>query len=281
LYCEASIRAFEQIQAPKKLLVGPWMHTMPNESPFEAVDFLSMALNWWDRWLRDECSDAPTDEAPVTVYVQGRGVWLDLPAWPPTDTRCQRMSASADASLPDDTQPIGPGLLEQPVDATVGVQSGLWGMPTRGFGLPRDQHEDDAKSLAFTSTALDGPIEIRGHPVATVTARVEAGPERTLVVKLTHVAPDGRSTLITCGTGSLPAVAARDLADHDPAVTRATTIRMIPTAYDVPAGHRLRLTIAAGDFPRLWPIATEKLAVVCGRDDTCVRLHPTRLVRSR
>lgn len=39
LFCDATLRAYEQVAAPKKLLVGPWMHTVPHESPFTAIDF--------------------------------------------------------------------------------------------------------------------------------------------------------------------------------------------------------------------------------------------------
>jgi hypothetical protein len=52
-----------------------------------------------------------------------------------------------------------------------------------------------------------------------------------LVVKLSDVDSYGRSLLITGGIG----------------------VSLDPTAYRVPAGHRLRLSISGGAFPRLWP----------------------------
>jgi predicted acyl esterase len=47
LFCDPTIRAFEQARGPKKLLVGPWMHTMPHVAPAAAVDFPELALRWW------------------------------------------------------------------------------------------------------------------------------------------------------------------------------------------------------------------------------------------
>ena len=51
---------------PRALVVGPWMHSAPDDAPDEPVDATALALRWWDRWL---ARDAPTP--PVTVYVQG------------------------------------------------------------------------------------------------------------------------------------------------------------------------------------------------------------------
>jgi hypothetical protein len=63
---------------------------------------------------------------------------------------------------------------------------------------------------------------------------------RRLVVRLTDVDPAGRSTMIT---GAVVAPGA------------APAVELDPTCYRVPAGHRLRVTVADGAFPRLWPVA--------------------------
>ena len=255
LSCDATIRAYEHLAGPKRLVVGPWMHTLPDESPFEPVGFLSMAIAWWDRWLRPQLAAAPHDP-PVTVYLQRRRRWLGLASWPPDGLRT-RMNASADDRLVHDFPPVE-GEVERPVDPTVGVRGGLWSVPTRGFGLPRDQHEDDARSLAFTSEALEGPLVLCGRPVATVA--VDAAPGSAVVAKLTHVADNGASTLITSGVASV---------EGEPVLR----VELIPTAYEVPAGDRLRLVIAGADFPRLWPARqVERQAVRCGLAVTFVDL---------
>jgi hypothetical protein len=52
-----------------------------------------------------------------------------------------------------------------------------------------------------------------------------------------------------------------------------TRVELIPTAYEVPAGDRLRLVIAGADFPRLWPAAeAAHQRVTCGEAGTVVDL---------
>jgi hypothetical protein len=64
------------------------------------------------------------------------------------------------------------------------------------------------------------------------------------VVKLAHVDGDGRSFLITAGTAD----SARTVSQRD-----ELTVDLITTAFQVPAGDRLRLVVATADFARLWP----------------------------
>ncbi|MEN3280299.1 MAG: uncharacterized protein V7607_1439 [Solirubrobacteraceae bacterium] len=266
LFCEGTLRAYEEITAPKKLLVGPWMHTLPDESPYAPIDFLSIALRWWDRWLRDD-RNGIDEEPPVNVYVQGRGTWHQLPAWPPDDAADATFHASADGALAGEAPGV-PGERSRSVDPTVGTGSGLWAMPTRAPGLPADQHEDDARSITFTSAPLSSAMEVTGRPqVALGLARAGDGP-RTVVVKLACVDPDGRSTLITVGTARVP---------EDGPDDATLEIQLHATSFEVPAGHRIRLAVAGADFPRLWPDPRRaELAVRCER--TSLRL-PTRTPR--
>src|SRR6185295_3770252 len=88
----------------------------------------------------------------------------------------------------------------------------------------------------------------------------------TLAVKLCDVAPDGTSSLVVTGWLALRAVVDPVLASWaDAAVDGAATdgelagravtveIPLWHTAYRFGAGHRIRLSIACADFPRLWP----------------------------
>ena len=232
------------IRAPKALLMGPWMHTVPDESPFEAVDFLAIALRWWDRWLTaaaaesSELARSDQGDATVTVHVQGeRPSWLSLPEWPPPATT-MRLS--------------GADLLAGPVicahDPTVGALSGLWCLSTAGEGLPVDQHDDDLRSVCLTARPISTPLTVVGTVSVTVPFVPGSIPPR-LVVKLTDVDECGSSTMVTTGTATA--------ATHGAAPWR---VELIPTAYRFAAGHRLRLVLAGDDFPRLWP---DPEALVC------------------
>lgn len=250
LFVDASVRAFDQIVAPKKLLVGPWMHVRPNESPFGAIDFLPMMLAWWQRWLGDPGTATEGDESSITVFVQGVGTWRQFPSWP----RCDAVSfrPGADGSLGEAGRVVE-GVVKKKADATVGVGAGLSYYPTPGWGFPGDQGDDDRRAIAFTTEPLAAPLRLLGRVTVGVGLdRGDAGPGR-IVAKLANVTPAGESVLIAAGVGTAQAQNGGPVA-----------IELTPTCYEVAAGNRLRLTLASNDFPRLWPDAPSgELAVVC------------------
>jgi uncharacterized protein len=267
LFCAGSIRAFEEISGPKKLLVGPWMHTPPHESPFHPADFHAIALRWWDRWLADLPNGADSDPA-ATLYLQGpEPQWRQFESWPPAG-KPLRLAATAGSWTDADADLQPRAIIEgrRPGPA-VGALSGLTGIPTGGFGLPLDQHDDDMRSLTFTGQRLDEPLLLAGYPAVTITIDPAYALSR-LVIKLTDVDPAGRSTLITSGLCTIP----QSPQDADePARTPVTwQLTLDPAAYRLTAGHRLRLVIADDDFPRLWPTVPAE-----DRDDSSEFLRVT------
>lgn len=249
IYMNATIRQYEQTDAPKKLLVGPWMHTLPNVSPLEPIDFLSLALRWWDRWLRDTANGVD-DEPPVTVYLQGeRTQWRSYAAWPPSDEQLH-LSTSGDPILVDAAgaeaggDPAVIGTYEP--DPTIGAQAGLSNIVGYGFGWPVDQNEDDIRSFCAESLPLPHDLLIAGMPTVVVTLVGEGdqpAPQR-VVARLTDVDPQGRSRLIVGGV-ECP----RERQER-------YRVLMRRTAYRVAAGHRLRVALSDSDFPLLRPLAS-------------------------
>ena len=54
-YANTMLRMFTQLKAPKKLLVGPWVHMRPNVSiPGPRIDYLREVVRFFARHLRDE-----------------------------------------------------------------------------------------------------------------------------------------------------------------------------------------------------------------------------------
>jgi hypothetical protein len=122
-----------------------------------------------------------------------------------------------------------------------------------GIDFPLDQRRDDSLSLSFDSTPLKSDLEIIGEPTCRLyISATLAGP--TLVAKICDVAPDGSSSLVS--TGWLRA-SHRNGHGHpapiEPGDVREMDITIRPTAYHFKAGHRIRLSIACSDFPRIWP----------------------------
>jgi putative CocE/NonD family hydrolase len=253
LFPELMVRAYEQIDAPRQLLMGPWLHTLPDLDESAPIDYLALMRHWWDRWLKDD--EAAAEENPVTLYIQGEDVWRDEAEWPPARTAQRTLFLVNGRGLSE--QPGADDAIVYDADPSVGTAAGLWDPMSLGIGLPLDQSEDDARSIAFTGEPLDEPLEITGSPEAVLHVALQTGEDANLVVKLCEVSPSGYSTLIT--TGWLKASHRTSHEEPEPiAADEAQEYRigLWATSYKVKAGHRLRVSVACGDFPRIWPTAT-------------------------
>lgn len=264
IFPEGMVRPYERITAPRKLLMGPWMHTQPDVSPFVPIDYLAEMGRWWDYWLKGE-RNGIVDEPPVTLFVQGSQVWKHEREWPIARTQERLLFLSGDGALTDEP-PRSEETMVYQADPTVGVMAGLWDPTAIGLGLPLDQGSDDVRSLTYTSAPLPQASEITGSPEITLYAALEKGEDVHLVVKLCDVAPNGHSALITTGwlKGSHRTSHARPevLAPREVCEFR---VPLWATSYHVAQGHRLRVSVSCADFPRLWPTRTNpQIRVFCG-----------------
>jgi predicted acyl esterase len=246
LYADCTPRDFSAITAPKKLLMGPWKHEFPDKGREAPCAGLWEMERWFDRWLKGTRNGIDTDP-PVSLYVQGAGVWRTEAEWPPRRLAPRDFFLSSNGGFSGTAPHAATTPSEYAYDATVGMQSLVWDPWTTSLdpALPRDQSGDDARSLCFTGEPLAEPLELVGVATALLDVSATALP-LNLVVKLAEVAPNGRSTLIS--TGWL------DLAVHaKPGQRVRVEVPLRATAYRLAAGNRLRLAVACADFPRLWP----------------------------
>ncbi len=257
IFPEAMTRVYEQLgSAHKKLLMGPWLHTLPDLSPREPVDYLPELVRFFDRWLKNENNGIDSEPA-VTYFVQGSANrWRNERKWPVSRTSFSNFFLGAKRALGAD--PAGEdGSEEYEARPSVGTMAGLWDPTGLGLGLPLDQGADDLASVAFTSAAMQADTEISGAPEASIKIAVERGEDVNLVVKLCDVAPDGSSALIS--TGWLKA-AYRNGLENAEAVPLGQIIElrvpMVATSYMVARRHRLRVSVSCSDFPRIFPTRT-------------------------
>lgn len=262
LYADCTPRDFAAIAAPKKLLMGPWKHEFPDKGKEAPCAGLWEMERWFDRWLK-ATRNGIDDEAPITLFVQGEGGgWRTEREWPPRRLDPQdwhlghgelsRSAGRADAAA------------VHVYDPTVGLHSLAWDPWTTALdpSLPRDHSADDARSLCFTSAPLAEPLELIGSAAALLDVTPSDLP-LNLVVKLSEVAPNGRSTLIATGW--------RDLTPQArPGERLQIEVPLRATAYRVAPGRRLRVAIACADFPRLWP--TPKPATLAVHQGGRIRL---------
>ncbi|HUZ27538.1 MAG TPA: CocE/NonD family hydrolase [Streptosporangiaceae bacterium] len=287
-YSDSIIRAFGEVRGPRRLVLGPWMHVLPHLSDVEPYDWVGAMADWWDAHLRPSppapapaavasaqddppVVDPPVVDPPVLFFAGGGGGWRSARQWPPEGGKQLRLFLTGHSLAA--AAPAEPGSRAYQGDPAVGVAAGIWDPFGTGHGWPQEQSGDDAASLAFTSEPLPEPVLIAGSPEAQLYVGLPAGHEAHLVARLSMVGADGRSTLITAGWLRVPPaggpVAGGPVAgeqaggDGGAASLTATAITLGSVAFAVPAGARLRLSIACADFPHLWP-SPENPALVVG-----------------
>lgn len=230
LLCRGTLEAWRRCGAPKRLLAGPWSHAAPDSSVEAPYDWLGELATWFGKWLKGEEEAAPRPD--VVFQLQGPNDWYGARQWPPAEIAIRTFHVGTDHE-------------HAPV-ALPGADSSLWFPMGVAFADVIDQAKDDALSLSFTSEPLADETTILGAPRANLEVALEPG-RHQLCVKLCHVSPDDRSTLISSGWHRITTT---ETGTHQIAVD------LYETAYRLPAGHRLRWTVASGDFPRVWPDAS-------------------------
>lgn len=252
IFPEAMVRVYEQLRCTKKLLMGPWLHTSPDASQVEPVDWLSMLTQWWDQHLSNRV--APDTDAPVSIYVQGLGYWRQAQDWPIPGTVSKTYHLSPSGAL--QRRAPAKNIDRYSANPLVGAAAGLWSPLGEGIGFPLDQASDDVLSLTYTSSPVEQDFEITGSPEAVLTVVLVEGDQLDLAVKLVDISPSGQSSLITTGwlraDGAIRA--SGDLAaEAAPPFGAPYIVQLWATSYCVRTGHRLRVSVACSDFPRVWP----------------------------
>ncbi len=265
------IRLLESVGSPCRVVSGPWGHVYPNQGgPGPMAGFLQLALDWWDRWLKDIGNDVM--KAPAFLaYVQDShspdpnptdrpGRWVGEAGWP-TQNVCARKFAFSQTGLVDGAvKTAGRVKIRSPL--SLGVDSGEY-MPINGVEeLPRDQSNDDGNSVCFDTEALHDRLELLGTP--SVHVRLSSDCAAGLIAaRLCDVAPDGSSTLISFGLLNLKLRDGRDrLSPVVPGAFMDITIRLNDTGWRLAAGHKLRLALSSQFWPMAWPVAQEAVLTV-------------------
>lgn len=260
---------FEALKAPRKLMIGPWEHALPHASPLGTTDHLALIKSWFDRYLKNDATAVSEDDSEVAVWVYGAEKWRAEREWPVVERAvAHSLRLSADHQLVTDEGSAVAHEYSYDGDPTVGAQSVLFDGLGGGLAGALDQGPDDIKSLTFDSAPSEEAIDILGVPHASLFVAVDEGSELDLTVKLSHVGPDGRATLICLGSARRTEDG-REGASFVHGEFARVDVPLFPIAYQVPAGHHLRVSIAVGDFPRHWPSSvTPRIRLATG--DTLV-----------
>jgi putative CocE/NonD family hydrolase len=254
IFPDGMYRAFESLTVAKRIVMGPWVHVLPDGSPVEPWDWLSEAVRWWNRWLRDEQNGIDT-EPPVKAFMQGANVWIEAADLPVPHTEQRQAYLGADGTLT--WEPGAAGSATYAADPRVGIHGALFDPMGTGLGYPLEQSVDNLRSLCFTSAPLDAPLDILGPIQATLRVTLRSGPELDLVVKVCAVNAQGASSLVATGWLNGRHRAGHATNDAVPLDTPLDyPVRLWATGYRLQAGDRLRVAVSCADWPHSFPTAT-------------------------
>jgi uncharacterized protein len=224
------------------LTIGPWSHS--SNRLFEVG--IREALVWLRAHLLGDTEGLRA--APVRIYVMGANEWRALQAWPPNGVHSQRWHLQPDAGLGVEVPPDSPTsrFRYDPRDPTPNLGGATNATLGRGTGA-RDNRRLEVRPdvLVFTSQPLERDLEVIG-PIS-VELFVRSSAEHTdFFVRLCDVHPSGRSMNVCDGIRRLSP--GRPAAGADG--TRTVVVELWPTAHRFNAGHRVRVQVSSGAFPR-------------------------------
>jgi hypothetical protein len=258
--------ATEAARDGQRLVVGPWRHAAPmladptGEVVFglgstgAGIDLAGLQLRFFDRWLKGIEPDA-ADDPPVRLFVMGEDRWRDEAEWPlaraiPTDYHFRADGGlTADAPSADEASATFTADPNDPVP-TLGGNLCCWQLvhPPGAF----DQREIEARDdvLVYSTAPLPEDVEVTGPLVAHVFVASTA-PDFDVTAKLVDVASDGfarnvaegiRRARYRHGTARAIPLPAGEVAE--------IVVDLVATANLFRAGHRIRVEIAASNWPR-------------------------------
>ncbi len=278
-YVDPVLRMQERCTAPRRSLIGNWVHDLPDDAyPGPNLDWYHEMVRFFDHWLKG--IDNGVMEEPGLVYFQHEyaepepfpaawpGQWRAEASFPAAGAG-ERILSLAPGDLPLVGRLVEADAAERDAAAaearpaaierfrhrpTSGTRASLsWGAGGAPNGLARDLRPDESLLPTFTSVPLYEPLDILGFPIA-VLAWESSAPIATAVVRLMDVAPDGTSAQ---GTAGILNLTHRDShaspSPLEPGVVTEVRVPMRSTGHRFLAGHRVRLSVASGYWPVIWP----------------------------
>ena len=259
-YTNPPLRLFGALATPRRMLIGPWDHAVPNTGiPGPRIDYLPDVASWLDQYCKSDVVSDADNYPPVVMFMEtysppdpnmteAAGEWRADSGWPLPGCHDETLFLSDGALVGEPAEAADSD--ECSYDPSVGVTTGLFsaGIP---FNLPSDHRRDEAFSLNYTTNRLEDDLSIVGRPSVIVHAASTAGLS-AIAATLCEVGPDGRSRMVTKGIARLERNPATATADGFPDF-QEVRVDLNAVGWRFSRGNRIRLSIANSDFPNVWP----------------------------
>lgn len=255
-------------------VIGPQTHCTQTELNSEThigmlpvgdarFDYYQLYLDWFDHWLRNPRA-GDLGWPKVRFYSMGDNVWRASEEWPPNAAFEHNLYLGGRGRA---NSLFGDGVLTSRVHTTDAVDTFVFDPdnPTPSLGGPvicSGQKDEELGSvdqrpieirhdvLVYTTEPHETDLRVTG-PVRAVVHVESSARDADLVLKIADVYPDGRSFNIL---ESILRLRYRDGFDREillePGKVYEVAIELGVTSYVFRCGHRLRLQIAGGSFPR-------------------------------
>ena len=260
-YSNTVFRLMENLQVPRKALIGSWGHKYPNLcGGDQGIDFLNEAVIWWDRWLKG-IDNSFADEPMLRLWMQDSvsplipkspGRWIAENSWPSKNVEQETFLLSPGRIHLKRTN-IKNEITSIRSPLSVGLFAGKWYSYSELTDLPHDQNEEDGGALVFDTPVLEEDIEILGCPEVELELKSDK-PISMIALRLNDLCREGTSTRITYGLLNLTHIDG----DEDPEALEIDNcyrvkIKMNYVAQNFPAGNKIRLAISTSYWPFAWP----------------------------
>ncbi len=282
LFLPGQLRDYAAIRAAgvtARLTVGPWLHA----EPAEVKSMLQQDIAWLEHHLT---GGPPPAGAPVRVFLQVAGTWLGLPQWPPPSAAGTAYYLRASGALSPQAEPgaAAPDTFTyDPADPTPSAGGPLLQPPGKQVDNAGIEARPDV--LTYTTEPLPADLDLVGPVGARIFVRTSRE-HADLFVRVCDVDAKGVSRNVVDGIRRLgpQTVPARDVQVGDDGVL-AVDVELYPTAYRVQAGHRIRVQVSGGAFPRFVrnygtgePFGTATSARRCRFEIYCDSRHPSHVL---
>lgn len=261
-YINTVPRLLENLDCPRKGLVGPWGHDFPQDGvPGPRLDWAVEEVRWWDYWLNGN-DNGIMDEPMLRTYIADThtrqsypadtpGRWVSEEAWPSRNVEIMELYAAANETLT--TAKPKRERVQSPPYITIGGCIPILSPYDMATQAPVEQSPDDELSLVFETPPLPTDVEIVGCPKLRFKFSANK-PIAKLAARLNAISADGKSWLVTYGAANLA-----HNSDH-------TSVEEIQPGIDQPGelvfhyisrriakGARIRLSISQSQWPIVWP----------------------------